>query len=213
MRKTLGLIFFVLSCVTGTVFANKNSLTPDYSPPANQAWNRHLGFYAEAGVGTNAFYALLPTGNEGTTKGLGIPLAVGYHFLTNISVEAGFIYSSNLNRQVEKNVAGIDVSASAAAKLYIPYIALRFNVPVGNRFNVVFKVGGMYPFANINATATTAGISKKGRLSYDHSLPFTGIGATYALTPKLDLNIMYQGAVYVLASGAVLSAGLTYYFA
>ncbi|MCB1827997.1 MAG: porin family protein [Coxiellaceae bacterium] len=180
--------------------------------PMPQAWNRHTGFYLEAGAGVNAFYALLPTGNEGAIKGWGIGISAGYNFLPNVALEGGFIYSSDLNEQVEANVVGITVSASAAAKVYIPYLALRFNVPIGDRFAVIFKVGGMYPYGSVNLGGSVAGISEKGRISDDHSLPFSGVGAAYAITQHLDLNMMYQGAVYVLASGAVWSLGLTYHF-
>lgn len=205
-----GIAAALLCSVTGSALAGGPSA---YAPPVpvSNPWNRHTGFYIEGGVGSN-LYALLPTGNVGTVRGWGVGISAGYNFLPNIALEAGFMYSSDLNKQVETDVVGISVSASAAAKIYIPYLAVRFNVPIGDRFNIVFKLGGMYPFASVNAQGSVAGISETGRISYDHDLPFSGIGATYAVTSRLDINVMYQGAVYVLASGAVLSAGLTCHF-
>jgi len=208
--RLLGVI--VLLGVVGSAYANKNSVTPVYSPPQNN-WNLHLGFYIEAGVGGNAFYAFLPD-SRSTAKmlGWGVPVAVGYDFLQHVAAEAGFIYSTDLNAAVQGTAIGITASASAAAKLYIPYMAIRFSVPVGQRINVIFKLGGMYPYGTVKLEGGVGGITATGRISGEQLLPFSGIGATYAVLPKLDINIMYQGAVYVLASGAVLSVGVTYHF-
>jgi len=42
-------------------------------------------------------------------------------------------------------------------------------------------------------------------------MPFIGIGISYAITQNLALVVQYQGAIYVLASGGVLSGGLVYH--
>jgi hypothetical protein len=200
-------------CFAATALANKNALQPLYAPPStSNAWNIHHGFFLEGGIGSNAFYALLPSGSEGSFLGWGFGVAAGYHFLENIAIEAGFIYSTDLNADVEKRLAGITLTASAAARLYIPYVAFRFIVPVSKHFSVIFKLGGMYPYGTAKLSGSAAGIQASGRVAGDHDLPFTGVGMSYAMTPQLDLTVLYQGAVYVMASGAVLSAGLTYHF-
>lgn len=211
MRFFFRAVIFFLMCVSPIAFAGE----PDVMASPVQAWNQHHGFYLEAGVGPNFFYAFLPE-SRSTAKvdGWGVALAAGYNFLPYVALEGGFIYSSDLNAYVEGDAAGILVSASEAAKIYIPYLAVRFSVPIGDRFAFIFKLGGMYPYASatIVGSLPAAGISVTGRISGDHALPFSGIGATYAVTRKIDVNIMYQSAVYVLASGAVLSFGATYHF-
>jgi len=212
-NRLIRLITVMLLCVlTTTVFANKNCPSQTLPAPVKEQWNRHTGFYLEASAGTNAFYALLPTGNQGSMLGYNVAAALGYFPINNVGIEAGFIYSSDLNAAYEKSLAGlITLSASAAAKLYVPYIAIRFHVPIGNRVNVIFKLGGMYPYGKVKVFGSAAGIEESGRISGDHTMPFTGIGISYAITPNLALVVQYQGAIYVLASGGVLSGGLVYH--
>jgi hypothetical protein len=201
------IIFFLLVVVFVSFTA-----TAKGEQVAAKPWNIHRGTYIEGGMGTNAFYALLPSGSKGEIKGYAASLTVGYSFFDNVAAEAGFIYSTDLNAGVDARVVGITVAASADAQLYIPYAALRFHVPVGDRYAVLFKVGAMYPYAKVKLQADAAGIQESGRIAADHILPYTGFGLSYAVTPQIDFSVVYQGAVYVMASGAILGAHLTYHF-
>lgn len=201
-------MFFLLV----SVFASSAAMATN-DQATMKPWNIHRGTYIEGGLGINAFYALLPSGNKGEVKGYAAALTVGYSFFDNVAAEAGFIYSTDLNAGVDASVVGINIAASADAQLYIPYAALRFHVPVGDRYAVLFKVGAMYPYAKVKLQADAAGIQESGRIAGDHILPYTGFGLSYAVTPQIDFSVVYQGAVYVMASGAVLGAHLTYHFA
>lgn len=46
----------------------------------------------------------------------------------------------------------------------------------------------------------------------DSLLPYLGLGAAYAVTPNLDINVQAQGVTVGFASLGLLSAGLTYHF-
>ncbi len=175
-------------------------------------WNEHSGPYIEVGAGTNAYYALTPVGNGGGYNGFGVGGAIGYYFFRTVAIEGGFMYSTKLNAAVERSIVGITVSASAAAKLYIPYLAFRFAAPIGDRFAVIFKLGAMYPFGTVDLSAGIDGLSVQGRIANEKLLPFSGIGATYAVTKQWEINFMYQGAIYILGSGGVMSLGVTYHF-
>ena len=207
-KRVVVLLTSLLFSIAPGVLANER----DIGSGEGVSWNTHRGVYVEAGPGINAFYALLPSGSKGTIRGFGMVLSLGYGFANNIAIESGFIYSSDLNAGVDASVVGINLVASASAKLYIPYLAFRFNVPIGDRYGILFKLGGMYPYASAKLSASATGIQKSGRIAGDRMLPFTGIGMGYAIMPKLDFTVMYQGAVYVMASGAVLGAELTYHF-
>ena len=195
--------------LAGSIYAGQ----PDHCLPAAPFWNQHTGFFAEGGLGMNGFYAFLPNNQStGAFKGWGVGATVGYNIINTIGIEGGFIYSSDLNYAVETSAWNVNLSAAAAARLYIPYFSMRFSVPVGHKVNVIFKIGMMYPYGNINLDAQAAGIQASGRISGDHLMPFSGLGLTIAVTPQLDISLMYQGAVYVMGSGGLTSAGVTYHF-
>ena len=77
-------------------------------------------------------------------------------------------------------------------------MAGKFILPVGR---------SLYVFAKAGLT---------GIKNNDHSntLPYTGLGAGYALTPALDINVQTQGDVFMNSGNAIglLSGGLTYHF-
>lgn len=41
-------------------------------------------------------------------------------------------------------------------------------------------------------------------------LPFTGVGASYAVTDKLELEVIYQGAIFALFNAGMLGGGIVY---
>lgn len=176
------------------------------STPEIQNWTMGKGFYLSGNIGTNGLYAFLPTGNEGDVVGWGAGISVGYNFIPALGLEAGYIYSSDLNYDIKYNSA----SGSASGRLYIPYLAFKFDVPLYKKASLFFKLGAMYPYGKADLSGSIGTTIEYGRISAGHILPFSGIGAAYAFTPKLSLNVTYQGAAYVLAGAGALSLGLTY---
>lgn len=149
-------------------------------------WNRHLGPYAEINLGTNLYYAGIisssGTCHSAGIEGIGWSIAAGNHFTNIFALEAGFMQNYLHDNYSHTNV---------------PYLTTRFDVPVVDRINFIGKLGAMY------ASAPT-----KGGIV----LPYVGIGSSYALTPKVDFQVQYQGAVYGIAGAGLVSAGLTYHF-
>lgn len=152
------------------------------------ALNQHLGTYAELNIGTNLYYSAFLTSvghyNSAGIEGLGASASLGYNFTNIFALETGFMqnYAKFSNSSNHTNV---------------PYLTTRFNVPIGERFGFIGKLGAMY-------------------LSSPHDggivLPYVGVGGSYALTKKLDIQVQYQGAVYGVAGVGLLSTGLTYHF-
>lgn len=93
--------------------------------------------------------------------------------------------------------AGFMQNYAGSCHTNIPYLTTRFDVPIVDKVNFIGKLGAMYA-----SEKNLGGIV----------LPYVGIGASYSLTPKVDFQVQYQGAVYGSAGAGLLSAGLTYHF-
>lgn len=168
--------------------------------------------YLGGGLGSNAFYAFLPDRNVGAMRGWSLGVHGGYYFLPHVAAEGGLFYSSALNASIEASVAGVDLSASARGALYLPYAAFQFAVPLVKRLALGFKLGVMYPFGRADLSASASGLSTAGRITAQHIMPFSGLAVHYHINADWDCVFSYQGAVYFLASGGVLTAGLTHYW-
>lgn len=109
-------------------------------------------------------------------------------------------------------MAGIDLSASARGALYLPYAAFQFSVPLVERLALGFKLGVMYPIGRADLSASASGLSASGRIAAQHIMPFSGLVMHYHINSDWDCVLSYQGAVYFLASGGLLTAGLLHYW-
>jgi hypothetical protein len=162
-----------------------------------QPWNRHKGFYAEGNVGTNIYYlGVVSSGYDAASSGLegfAWNVAGGYGFTTHHAVEGGFM----------QNYADFDVGTTAvplvvSTNVNVVYLAWRGTLPIKDRFALFGKLGAM---------VLTHPKSDKWM-----ALPYTGLGVSYAVTPKIDISVQYQGAVYVVAGAGALTVGATYHF-
>ncbi len=162
-----------------------------------QQWNRHQGFYVEGNGGANLFYfALFSTEMDAADsgfKGGGWSIAAGYNFKPSYAAEIGFM----------QNFAKFedDDGDKVSSNTNVPYAAARFDVPIGDRFGFIAKVGFMVP-SIASEDAENAAVM----------LPFVGVGGSYAITPNLDITLQYQGAVYLVVGAGLFSGGLTYHF-
>lgn len=150
------------------------------------AWNQHTGAYAELNVGTDFYYNLIYTRGTDISAGIGgfgWSGAVGYNFNPTFGLEGGFILNLTKNYEL--------------AVIKAPYVSTRFNVPLGERYSFIGKLGLMAPFFFSDGAIL---------------LPFTGIGISYAVSNKMDVSLQYQGAVYGVASAGLLSLGVSYHF-
>lgn len=176
-----------------TAVALFNIMSAGYASSSQTAYNEHLGPYGELNLGTNLYYAgfVSSHGSAGTGGiiGYGWSTAAGYYLTNSFALEAGFMQNYT--------------KYSHMYHINAPYVTTRFNLPISNRFSLIAKVGAMDVIAN-----------RVGDNGHDTSvlLPFVGVGASYALTNKLDATIQYQGAVYGICGVGLLSAGLAYHF-
>ena len=209
MKKTLMtlLLSSSLLATAGAYAAATASLasasnSPDFWP-AN-TW------YGELNVGTNLAYVAVVssyTGINHGAKGWGWSGALGYNFTRWFALEGGFMQNYAKLESDDDDANGDKAYVSAHTN--VPYIATRFTIPM-NKFGIIFKLGGMYADVQGSGSANTGeDVSAK---SPNVGLPFTGIGVSYAVTPKLHIVAQYQGAVYVLASAGLASLGLNYRF-
>jgi len=168
------------------LMAAHGSVAFSLNEESGTAWNRHTGAYADISVGTNAYYLGFIT-SEGSINGTGIlgagwGAAAGYNFTHFLGLEGGLIQNY------------VDINNST--HLNTPYATTRWTLPLGERFSLIGKLGFMYP-----------NIPHEGGIV----LPFSGIGASYAMTRHLDATLQYQGAVYGIAGAGLLGAGITYH--
>lgn len=151
--------------------------------------NQHQGLYTEINVGTNLYYAGVLFSSKGSENfggvhGYGWNAAIGYNFTPIVALEGGLMqnYITNNKNQTDHTD--------------VPFVATRFTIPIGNDFSFIGKLGLMNPQL------------KSVRIV----LPYTGVGVSYALTSKTDVNVQYQGAIYGIAAAGLLSTGITYHF-
>ena len=138
-------------------------------------------FYAEVNAGKNAFYSAADE-LKGNFKGFGWNGSLGYAFTDNVAAEIGFMQNAEkLNMENHLNV---------------PYMAARFNLPMGERVDFVAKAGVMQ-------------VHHKGEKA---TFPYTGLGLSYALDERVDLTAMYQGGIYGIGGAGLMGLGLHYKF-
>lgn len=169
----------------------------------HQPLNQHQGFYVEANAGPNLYFgSLVINGNTNSTsgsEGWGWNAAAGYRFTPHFGVEGGFMqnsaeYTNDENEQIE-------------AHTNLPYVAMRFTAPIGQRTAFFGKVGGMV--ASVHFENNSDGSTDNTSSIF---IPYTGLGFSYALNKKVDVSVQYQGAVYGIVNAGLFSAGLTYHF-
>lgn len=213
------LIFLLMGLLVGSMAiadpasGNASSSQPVSSAPASQPISQHPGqWYIEGGPGMGLYYLGMFTSvgslSAAGLEGFGWKAAVGYRPQHHgFSLEAGFIQNFY---QVELTSDLTNQTATVNADIDVPYAAFRWDVPIGNRFTVIPKLGLMIPSVPSvtgkvgNETVTESG----GGLV----LPFTGLGFGYAISHKLSASIQYEGAIYGIAGAGLLSGNLTYYF-
>ena len=158
------------------------------------SWNRHQGFFAEGTLGyTFVWFAGEIGGSdfaEGDGAGLGWTLGGGYMFRDWVGAEVGYFgFSPEVSDEEE------EISIGGG------YLAARFNIPIHDRFSVIIKAGLIGLFVSDEEEDYVGG-----------GAPFTGLGAAYAVTDKIDLLIQLQGPNMIILGANVLSGGITYHF-
>ncbi len=168
----------------------------------NSPANDHKGFYAEVNAGTNFVYATLVSSEKSertaTHNGTGWNANLGYQFNRYVGLEGGFM-------QNRAKIHDDEFDVTVHSRVDVPYAAARFTAPIGKRFALIGKVGGMY--ARVRDTDTNSpDVAKEGG---SMALPYVGVGASYSLNKHVDLNVQYQGAVYGIAGAGLLGGGVT----
>ncbi len=163
--------------------------TEDTNISQKTSYNHHVGLYSDIRVGTNFIVGPLVTiynGDYSESGGWAWGADLGYSLTPHFGMEAGFAQSYRQEREDHLNV---------------PYAAMKFTVPIGQRAAVFFKLGGMYVY-DVSPDADTN----------NQAYPFEGIGISYALNNKVDLTAQLQGSFYGIYNMGVAGVGLTYHF-
>jgi hypothetical protein len=164
----------------------------------NSTPNRQTGYYAELNAGTNLAYLAIfsSSGSDqwNNSSGVALSAAFGKMFKPSFGVEGGYMYS---------HIAGVD--DDEIETFNIPYVAARFAKPLGDHFSLFAKVGVMVPVYVENH-------EDKDDETHMIVLPFTGVGAGYAVNDKLSFSVQYQGAFYLIAGVGQMTGGLQYRF-
>ena len=114
---------------------------------------------------------------------MGLNAILGYQYNDYIGVEGG--YTRYFMNGDVNDINVLDI----AATLSLPFGPL-------HQFVIFGKIGPAY------------GFNKQGHAG----LLYGGVGAGYAINPKIDLVVQTQGETLGFASFALISAGLSYHF-
>lgn len=150
-------------------------------------YNEHQGVYAEAGAGVMALRVKENITGQSATGAGGLA--------ANAAVGYQF------NKNIAAEVGYIPTDVGVGPWLQTVHANVKGILPLGNRATVFAKAGV--------ANTSVAGYSKAGL--------FSGVGASYAVTHKLDVNTQLQGTYvnfgeYANVMGGALTAGLAYHF-
>ena len=108
------------------------------------------------------------------------------------NANGGYLFTPNFAMETGYTNYGLGLNnVDVAAKFILPFTISN------NDFSVFAKVGPAYTFDN----------SGQGQ-----ALLFGGVGGSYALTDKLDLNLQAQGVTIGFFSLGLISTGLDYHF-
>ena len=168
-HRTLSLLALSLMLIAQTAVAASDG---------SDVYNRHQGWYGEVLGGTNIGGADV---NDIGHGGFGVSGALGYQFTSIIGVEAGYIRNQIDDLHIDNG-----------------YVAARLTAPIGDRFSLFGKLGGIY--SNFGGGLDDSIVS-----------PFIGAGLAYSVTPQLDINAQIQGFVHSGLSIGVVGGGLTYH--
>lgn len=185
-----------LSLISACIFLVVASAAA-HAQDEGQQWNRHQGYYAELNMGTGlAYFGVVTSHSEASDlgfQGFAWNAAVGYNFNPAHAIEGGF-----LQWYTEFEDDDDDEDESTYANM--GYIAWRFTAAIGQRSAFFGKLGGM--LISVPDTDESAWVG----------LPFVGLGVSYAITPRIDFCVQYQGAVYIIAGAGAFTGGITYHF-
>ena len=171
-------------------------------------YNHHAGNYVEGTVGTGVFYCWVSgldtkTYSDYESGGVGCSASLGHFFNPYVAVEGGFM-QGYMTGKTENGDSG-----RVTGTLTMPYLAARFEVPIGQRFGLIAKVGLSPVWASVTPSDKDDGES--GSTS-KYIFPFIGLGMNYALTQNIDFDVQYQAFNYLVVGAGLLSGGLTYHF-
>lgn len=189
-------LFFLVTLIgTLMIWGPGQGLAED--KPQDASWNSHKGPYVEFNAGTNLYYLGVFSSegkaSNGGFHGFSWNAAAGYNFSPVNALEAGFMQNY---AEYEDEDKGVDVTTHTN----IGFLAWRGTARIGQRAAFFGKLGLMlFSIADIDNGSWVL-------------LPYTGLGLRYAVTPQIDFNVQYQGAIYILAGAGAFSAGVTYNF-
>lgn len=140
------------------------------------------GAYVEANAGTNFI----------NVNNIFIP--------GSTSTSGGFAWNINLGyllyRYFAIEAGFTQNTAKGLRPLNAAHLVAKGVLPLGQRFNVFLKLGAAYVFV-------------KGK---NVILPYGGVGAAFAISPRFAVNAQFNGWTDALVSVGALTGGLTYYF-
>lgn len=135
-------------------------------------------------------------------------LVGGYSFNTNFGVEAGYV---NLGKLTEDLGSGVTGTVKGRAL----YVAGTYTLPVNDQFSVFGKLGITRNSIKASATDGVDTVSEK----WNKTSPLIGLGASFAITPKLSVVGEYEKFGKTASEAGVghmkadlLSVGLRYKF-
>lgn len=206
MSKFVGLAVLVLG------------VTCTYAASDSQAYDVHQGSYVEANVGTNAFYlgVFSTSGDTITngTNGFGASLAYGYQpHPGGTAYEIGYVRNEiNVTEESDQNST---IKLNGDLNVNTIYTAFRWEVPIGDKFAFIPKVGLMFNrVSEDKLTRTIDGqvYTADSGFSEGLVLPYVSLGAAYAITPKVSIMAQYQGFVIGIIGAGLLGAGVDVHF-
>lgn len=218
-KTTLTLI--ILTFGVSAVFAAKNPSCPVCpvcaSQPISQgSANSRQGWFLGLSGGT--FVATVDTSSTSTsysslTGGGGGFLSFGYQTGPHFAYEYDTIVGGISDTETFDAVGGGNVKAKTDTLGVLTGPAIKGIATLGKNFMIYGRLGVGY--VKVSNTATPIDKSKKisNHIESESGVwPFDGVGMSYAINKKIDINLDYTGLIAIIANAGLVSGGIIYHF-
>lgn len=199
------LVVFFYSFYLGYFFNISNSHAKGYLTE---------GAYLDLGVGSGLFFVISPFKDfsddfytdTSSFWGVGGNVSLGYMITPYIGLEIGYFIDHVVYKEAndyyywdkDGNYVYEEKTIKESINLYSVPIAVKYAIPLICNTAILLKIG-------------VQGIGAGGYI-FPPIFPYTGIGFSYTKNKYIDFNLMYQGAIGVVANVGLLSAGITMHF-
>jgi OOP family OmpA-OmpF porin len=122
----------------------------------------------------------------------GYKIQIGYHLVSNIAIEGGYVDLGKAKYKATGTVAGNAATASADFKASGINIASIVSFPISDQFDLFAKLGLINGKVDEHASASIGGVSASDNSSSTDVKNIYGIGASYNFSKSIGVRVEFE---------------------